>query len=83
MHCCKKHIFKIKKTELKPNGNSFLILDRIFNSKGPVSSSSRGGGGRHLGGDQNSAHSKRGEMDNKEHFKRKTKEFILKSWSGD
>ena len=34
-------------------------------------------------GDQSSAHSEEGGMKNKEHFKRRTMEFLLKSWSGD
>ena len=35
------------------------------------------------GGGQNSAHSEGGEIKYKEHFKRKSTEFLLKSWSGD
>ena len=34
-------------------------------------------------GNQNPAHSRGEGMDNKEHFKRKTKESLLISWSGD
>ena len=34
-------------------------------------------------GDQNSAHSEGGGMRNKEHFKRMSMKFLLKSWSGD
>ena len=48
-------------------------------NKGPVINSSREGDGRHLDwGDQKYAHSKGGGMKNKEHFKRKTMEFLLK-----
>ena len=49
-------------------------------SKGPVINSSRGGGGRHLGGrDQNPAHSEGKGLKNKEHFRRRTMELVLRS----
>ena len=58
-------------------------MDNKPTSKGPVINSSRGGGGRHLGGGPNSTHSEGRRMKNKEHFKRRTMEFLLKFWSGD
>ena len=52
--------------------------------KGLVINSSRGGGGRHLGGGTKILQTQRaGGMKNKELFKRRTMEFLLKSWSGD
>ena len=45
--------------------------------------SSRGGGGRHLGGGAKILHTQGEGVQNKEHFKRRSIDFLLKSWSGD
>ena len=74
-----------------PNASSLLIelgvsyvRDFTCLAKGPVINSSRGGGGRHLGGGTKILHTQReGGMKNKEHFNRNTLEFFLKSCSGD
>ena len=45
--------------------------------------SSKGGGGRHLGGGATFCTFRRRGIQNKEHFKRRNMEFLLMSWSGD
>ena len=73
------HLYETK--TVTPNGllqtfNCLLLkcikMLNIRNYKGSVIKSSRGGGGRHLGGGTKILH-----------FKRRTMEFLLKSWSGD
>ena len=65
--------------EMKTKTNKCFLADRIFIRDRSLILPGEGVEDIWEGGDQNSAHSE----GNKEHFKRRTMEFLLKSWSGD